>query len=262
MDLAWKGRGEHTCLESHGYHVQHYNFDAPLCQQLDDLAANPSRAAGDEHNFLAPVISVGRPVIQYSSIEVVGQPAEDTEIEEFREPGIGRLMQNREVGSALCVSREENERECEGGIQGGALDEPRDWVDGQTCVRVSKELNYGIGVDYGTGELPSRGSQPLCIGMGDVSRPSFSNDLTLPFWLFQRKVDAKEMIEEKEMGWVKLLQLFHAGFTLFKHVRLGRGAARLAKGGGLSLIGEDLVDGPLSDSAKQGSVESVRVLAA
>lgn len=43
-------------------------------------------------------------------------------------------MQDAEVRAPLGVSREEEEEECEGGVESRALDECAERVAGETCV--------------------------------------------------------------------------------------------------------------------------------
>lgn len=84
-------------------------------------------------------------------------------------------MQDAEVRAPLGVSREEEEEECEGGVESRALDECAERVAVRPVCGVREEEEKGWEV------VPSRGSQPLRIGILNIVS---QNRLCTPFCLF------------------------------------------------------------------------------
>jgi hypothetical protein len=68
-----------------GLDVQHRNLYAPLGQQLDDLAANAARPAGDDDDFPGPVILVVDPVVHDFAREVVVDPPDEPKDQQLLE---------------------------------------------------------------------------------------------------------------------------------------------------------------------------------
>lgn len=119
--------------------VQHSDFDAPLCEHLDDAAADAVAAAGHDDDLLLPVVEVADAVVE----DPAGHPGvEDAEDAQGREDGCARgelRMVGGEEATPLGEAAEEVSRQGEGGVEEGA----------------AKEREEDVGVKAFAGEEPA-----------------------------------------------------------------------------------------------------------
>ena len=92
------------------------------------MSTNASRTARNQHNLLIPIIAIFAPIIQAARIQIPAHPSYQPKIKQSPNARIGCFVQDREIGSFLCVAGCEEEEEREGGVEGCFLKEASDGV--------------------------------------------------------------------------------------------------------------------------------------
>jgi hypothetical protein len=96
------------------------------------LSANTSSSPSNQNDLLVPIIFILLPVIKNAAIEVRGDCADESQVEQELNAREGRRMQNGEVGSFLGVLGCEYEGKNERRVQSRLLDCSSDWISSET----------------------------------------------------------------------------------------------------------------------------------
>lgn len=117
-------------FKSQRLHIKDGNLDIPLRKVLDDIASDAIASTRHDHDLLVPIILVARPVVLHAVAEEVGQTLKNAPgEEELQVLERGAVFESERL-ALLRVSREEHEREDVERVQGGAVEEAAEGVDG------------------------------------------------------------------------------------------------------------------------------------
>ena len=108
--------------------IQDDDFDVLRGQLLDEELAEAIAASGDDHELLLPVPLIARPVVESTPVQEIVHIAREAQVEADLQAAQSRRMLEGKFLTLACVAREKEERQCQGRVEDGVLDDGIDEI--------------------------------------------------------------------------------------------------------------------------------------